>query len=75
MAKPKRTHDAAYYIELGRGVQFVPPHDGLPTGAQPGSAEKVQAMADRYAAGQSLHHPSDINCFSPDVPVVPRRPK
>lgn len=30
-----------------------------PTDAPPGSEEKIRVLAERAAAGQSLHHPED----------------
>ena len=47
------------YIAQSRDNQFQPPNQSPPTRAKPGSAEKLQVMAERYRSGQPLHHPND----------------
>jgi hypothetical protein len=40
-------------------IDFKPYAECQPTGAAPGSKEKIQVMCDRIANGQDLHHPND----------------
>jgi len=53
----------------------VPHHSTIaepdqPTDATPGTEEKIQVMAERAAAGQSLHHPDDgLRIIEHDKPV------
>jgi hypothetical protein len=47
------------YVALSRDHQFEPPNQSAPTQARPGSAQKLQVMAERYRSGQPLHHPND----------------
>lgn len=37
----------------------MPPIDKHPTSAEPGTAEKIEVMRIRYAAGKHIHHPDD----------------
>lgn len=47
-----------------------------PTDATPGTEEKIQVMAERAAAGQSLHHPDDgLRITEMDKPVGQHRGK
>ena len=47
------------YVAHSRDHQFEPPNQSAPTQARPGSAQKLQVMAERYRSGQPLHHPYD----------------
>ncbi len=47
------------YVAQSRGHRFEPPNRSAPTQARPGSAQKLQVMAERYRSGQLLHHPKD----------------
>ena len=47
------------YILHSREMRFEPPTQTKATAAKPGSIEKLRVMAQRYGAGQPLHHPSD----------------
>ena len=47
------------YVAQSRDYQFEPPNQSAPTQARPGSAQKLQVMAERYRSGQPLHHPND----------------
>jgi hypothetical protein len=47
------------YVAHSRDHQFEPPNQSAPTRALPGSAHKLQVMAERYRSGQPLHHPND----------------
>ena len=47
------------YVAQSRDYRFEPRNQSAPTQARPGSAEKLQVMAERYRSGQPLHHPSD----------------
>ena len=40
---------------------FVPAADCIPTGARPGSIEKIQVMRERLEAGQPIFHRRDEN--------------
>ena len=51
------------YLLQSRESQFEPPNLTEATAAKPGSIEKLQVMAQRYRAGQPLHHPRDAKCF------------
>lgn len=47
------------YVTQSRDYQFEPRNQSAPTRARPGSAQKLQVMAERYRTGQQLHHPND----------------
>ena len=47
------------YVAQSRDYRFEPRNQSAPTQARPGSAEKLQVMAERYRSGQPLHHPDD----------------
>ncbi len=47
------------YAILSKGLQFEPPNKSIPTHTLPGSPQKLQVMADRYCAGQPIHHVDD----------------
>ena len=47
------------YAVESRDYRFEPPNQSAPTQARPGSAQKLQVMAERYRSGQPLHHPND----------------
>ena len=47
------------YLVQSRDCQFEPPNQSAPTQARPGSAQKLQVMAERFRSGQPLHHPND----------------
>jgi hypothetical protein len=51
------------YLLQSRESQFEPPNLAEATAAKPGSIEKLQVMAQRYRAGQPLHHPRDAKCL------------
>ena len=51
------------YILHSREMRFEPPNQTKATAAKPGSIEKLRVMAQRYGAGQPLHHPSDATCL------------
>jgi len=40
-------------------MDFEPHSETIPTGAPPGSLEKIQVMCERLARGEELHHPND----------------
>ena len=40
-------------------IDFEPHNEATPTGANPGSSEKIKVMCERLANGQELHHPND----------------
>ena len=42
-------------------LDFEPYEECIPTGAPPGSLEKIQVMCERLAKGQDMHHPNDAN--------------
>lgn len=48
-----------------------------PTGARPGSREKIEVMRQRWAARQPLHHAHDAQIDQPDNTRMPgpRQPK
>jgi hypothetical protein len=48
------------YLVQSRDCQFKPPNQSSPTQARPGSAQKLQVMAERFRSGQPLHHPDDV---------------
>jgi hypothetical protein len=45
---------------------FLPSMASEPTDAQPGSAEKVEVLARRAMAGESLWHPMDAGWYQVD---------
>ena len=47
------------YVAQSRDCLFEPPNQSAPTQARPGSAQKLQIMAERFRSGQPLHHPND----------------
>ncbi len=47
------------YVEQSRNYKFEPPNRSAPTQARPGSAQKLEVMAERYRSGQPLHDPND----------------
>ena len=51
------------YALQSRESRFEPPNQTEATAAKPGSIEKLRVMAERYRAGQPLHHPSDATCL------------
>ena len=51
------------YLLQSRESRFEPPNQTEATAAKPGSIEKLQVMAQRYRAGQPLHHPRDATCL------------
>ena len=51
------------YLLQSRESRFEPPNLTEATAAKPGSIEKLQVMAQRYRAGQPLHHPGDAKCL------------
>ena len=51
------------YLMQSRESLFEPPNLTEATAAKPGSIEKLRVMAQRYGAGQPLHHPSDATCL------------
>ena len=51
------------YVLQSREMRFEPPNQTEATAAKPGSIEKLRVMAQRYGAGQPLHHPSDATCL------------
>lgn len=52
------------YAAQSRGYEFEPPNRSEPTQARPGSAQKLQVMAERFRSGQPLHHPNDETLVS-----------
>ena len=52
------------YVLESRENRFEPPNQTDATEAKPGSIEKLRVMAERYRAGQPLHHPSDATCLN-----------
>ena len=52
------------YLLQSRERRFEPPNQTAATTAKPGSIEKLRVMAQRYRAGQPLHHPRDETCFA-----------
>lgn len=62
-AAPAQSEPVTVYIDARTG-QVVEPQvvevlPSRPTEAAPGSSEKIDVMASRGAAGESLHHPGD----------------
>ena len=55
------------YVAQSRDYQFEPLNQSAPTQARPGSAQKLQVMAERYRSGQPLHHLNDETLVT--VPV------
>ena len=47
------------YLLQSRDSRFEPPNQTEATTAKPGSIEKLRVMAERYRAGEPLHHSSD----------------
>jgi len=42
-----------------KGQEFVPHHQDRPTGAKPGSRDKLTVLENRAALGLELWHPAD----------------
>ena len=49
----------SWLLITGRDVDFEPRPAREPTSARPGSLEKIEALRQRVAAGESLWHPLD----------------
>lgn len=47
------------YVTQSRHRHFEPPNRSLSTQVAPGTPQKIEVMAQRYQAGQPLHHPDD----------------
>ena len=55
------------YLVQSRCQEFAPLPPSVPTQARPGSAHKLQVMAERYRCGQPLHNPSDATLLTLSV--------
>ena len=45
-------------------LDFEPYEECQPTGASPGSLEKIQVMCERLAKGQDMHHQNDAKTWA-----------
>ena len=58
IARPKiNLFQTIEYVQ--HDLDFEPYEECQPTGAFPGSLEKIQVMCERLAKGQDMHHPDD----------------